>query len=77
MANIKSSIKRAKTNDERNLRNRMIKSGMKTSLKSFESAVAAGDAATIESSYTSAVSTVDKAANHKKAQLATKLASAK
>ena len=87
MANIKSAIKRAKTNDERNLRNRMIKSSMKTSLKSFDSAVSAGNATTIESSYTNAVSTVDKAAakgvihknaaNHKKAQLATKLASVK
>ncbi|MPN07137.1 30S ribosomal protein S20 [bioreactor metagenome] len=87
MANIKSAIKRAKTNDERNLRNRMIKSSMKTSLKNFDSAVAAGNAATIESSYTNTVSTVDKAAakgvihknaaNHKKAQMATKLASAK
>lgn len=43
MPNIKSAIKRVKVEERRAGRNRMIKSRLKTSLKKFDAAVAAGD----------------------------------
>ncbi|MBQ9952537.1 MAG: 30S ribosomal protein S20, partial [Clostridia bacterium] len=39
MPNIKSAIKRVKVTQKKNLRNRMIKSAMKTQIKKFETAV--------------------------------------
>ncbi|GHU69466.1 30S ribosomal protein S20 [Clostridia bacterium] len=39
MPNIKSAIKRVKVNQKKNLRNRMVKSSMKTQLKKFETAL--------------------------------------
>jgi small subunit ribosomal protein S20 len=39
MPNIKSAIKRVKVNQKKNLRNRMVKSAMKTQLKKFEGAL--------------------------------------
>lgn len=39
MPNIKSAIKRVKINSKKNLRNRMVKSSMKTTLKKFDAAV--------------------------------------
>jgi small subunit ribosomal protein S20 len=44
LPNIKSAIKRVKVNEKKNLRNRMIKSAMRTSVKKFEVATAAGSA---------------------------------
>lgn len=86
MANIKSAIKRARITKDENLRNRMDKSALKTSLRRFDESVAAGDKEAVEKAYLNAVKTVDQsaskgvihknAANHKKAQLAKKLASA-
>ena len=85
MANIKSAIKRAETNRGRNLRNRMVKSEMKTITRRFDEALkaSAGDE-TVQAAYGLAVKTVDQAAakgaihknaaNRKKAQLARKLA---
>ena len=79
MANIKSAIKRAKTNKVKNLRNRSAVSNMRTTLKKFFAAVDQGDAETAKSLYTKTVSIVDKAcakgiihknaANRKKSQL--------
>ena len=43
MPNIKSAIKRVKVTEKKNLRNRMVKSAMKTQLKKFEAAVAANE----------------------------------
>ena len=40
MPNIKSAIKRVNVAEKKNLRNRMVKSGVKTSIKKFEAAVA-------------------------------------
>ena len=40
MPNIRSAIKRVKVNEKKNLRNRMIKSSVKTTLKKFDAAVA-------------------------------------
>ena len=36
MPNIKSAIKRVKVSEKKNLRNRMIKSGVKTAVKKFQ-----------------------------------------
>ena len=78
MPNIKSAIKRVKVTEKKNLRNRMIKSAMRTSVKKFDTAVAAGNVDEKLLSVTS--SAVDKAAskgvmsknaaNRKKARLA-------
>ena len=86
MANIKSAIKRIGVTEKANLRNRMEKSELKTVIRRYDEAVAAGDKDATEKAYLTAVSTVDhaatvgvihkNAANRKKAQLAKKLASA-
>lgn len=44
MPNIKSAVKRVKTTSTRTLRNAAAKSALRTSIKKFEVAVAAGDA---------------------------------
>ena len=84
MPNIKSAIKRVKVTEKKNLRNRMIKSAMRTSVKKFEAAVAAGSADAALLSATSGA--VDRAvakgvmhknaANRKKARMAKRLAKA-
>ncbi len=84
MANIKSAIKLAIITKDENLINRMDKSALKTSLRRFDDSVASGDKETAEVTYQKAIKTVDQsaakgvihknAANHKKAQLAKKLA---
>ncbi|MBE5806848.1 MAG: 30S ribosomal protein S20 [Clostridiales bacterium] len=81
MPNIKSAVKRVKVSEKKNLRNRMIKSAMKTQVKKFDSAVAANQADVKLLSVTQGV--VDKAAakgvihknaaNRKKARLAKRL----
>ena len=43
MANIKSQIKRNKTNEVRRQRNQSIKSALRTAIRSFRETVAAGD----------------------------------
>ena len=84
MPNIKSAIKRVKVTEKKNLRNRMIKSAMKTNVKKYETAVAAGEADAAMLSATA--SAIDKAAakgvisknaaNRKKARMAKRLAKA-
>ena len=85
MPNIKSAKKRVKVTAKKNLRNRMVKSAMRTSVKKFEAAVAeAPETANAQLSVT--VSAIDKAAtkgvihknaaNRKKARLAKRLAKA-
>lgn len=84
MANIKSAIKRVKVTEKQNLRNRIVTSQYKTAVKKFDKALASGDEALVNETYTNAVSMADKAAakgvihknvaNRKKAQLAKKLA---
>jgi len=81
LPNIKSAVKRVKVSEKKNLRNRMIKSAMKTQVKKFDSAVAANQADVKLLSVTQGV--VDKAAakgvihknaaNRKKARLAKRL----
>ena len=46
MANIKSQIKRIKTNEKAYLRNKSVSSSIKTAVRKFREAVAKGDAAT-------------------------------
>ena len=43
MANIKSKIKRIHTNDIARLRNQSVKSSLRTAIRSFREAAAAGD----------------------------------
>ena len=45
MANIKSQIKRVKTNNKAQARNRSVSSSIKTAVRKFREAVAKGDAA--------------------------------
>ena len=81
MPNIKSAIKRVKVSEKKNLRNRMIKSAMRTTVKKFDAAVAAGNADAKTLAVTAGA--IDKAAskgvihkdaaNRKKARLAKRL----
>ena len=43
MANIKSQLKRIKTNEKARLRNKAVKSSLKTSVRKFREAADAGD----------------------------------
>ena len=43
MANIKSQIKRNRQNEKRRLRNKSVKSSLKTAIRKFHDATAAGD----------------------------------
>ena len=45
MANIKSQIKRVKTNDKAYLRNKSVSSSIKTAVRKFREAIAKGDEA--------------------------------
>ena len=82
MPNIQSAKKCVKVSEKKNLRNRIVKSGMRTSIRKFDAAVAADPSnANEQLSATSAV--IDKAAakgvihknaaNRKKARLAKQL----
>ena len=81
MPNIKSAIKRVKVNQKKNLRNRMVRSALRTTVKKYETAVAAGSADAAMLSLTA--SAIDKAAtkgvisknaaNRKKARMAKRL----
>ncbi len=44
MANIKSQIKRNRQNEKRRVRNKAVKSSLKTAIRKFNTANAAGDA---------------------------------
>jgi len=79
LPNIQSAKKRVKVSEKKNLHNRIIKSGMRTSIRKFEAAIASdAQNAGTQLSATSAV--IDKAAskgvlhknaaNRKKARLA-------
>ena len=85
MPNIKSAIKRVKVSEKKNLRNRMIKTGVKTAIKKFQVELASNPgAANVQLNATT--SAIDKAvskgimhkntANRKKARLARNLSKA-
>ena len=83
MPNIKSAEKRVLVGERNNLRNRMVKSALKTVIKKFDTAVEK-KSTDVQALHIKAASIVDKAAskgvihknaaNRKKAQLARKLA---
>ena len=59
MANIKSQIKRIKTNEKARLRNKSVRSSIKTAVRKYRDAVAAGDAAIISTELRSASKALD------------------
>jgi small subunit ribosomal protein S20 len=63
VANIKSQIKRIKTNEKARLRNKSVKSSLKTSVRKFREAADAGDAATATTALQDASRALDKAAS--------------
>ncbi|MBO0809539.1 MAG: 30S ribosomal protein S20 [Actinobacteria bacterium] len=70
MANIKSQIKRNKQNEKARLRNKAVKSSLKTSVRRFREAADAGDATAADTAMRDACRSLDKAASkgiiHKK-----------
>lgn len=64
MPNIKSAKKRVKVSEAKNLRNRMFKSQLKTTVKKFWAACEAGDKTAAAAAYTAAVKKVDQAVAH-------------
>ena len=70
MPNIKSAKKRVKVNAVKALNNQMAKSELKTTLKKFDAAIAAGDKAEATVAYTTAVKNN---ASNKKSKMTTKL----
>ena len=63
MANIKSQLKRIKTNEKARLRNKSVKSSLKTAVRKFREAVDAGDAGTTATALRDASRALDKAAS--------------
>ena len=61
MANIKSQIKRNKTNEKARERNKAVKSELKTHVRRAREAVAAGDKAAAEKALGTAAKKLDKA----------------
>ncbi|WP_031524367.1 30S ribosomal protein S20 [Streptomyces sp. NRRL F-5123] len=61
MANIKSQIKRNKTNEKARQRNKAVKSELKTAIRRTREAVAAGDSAKAEEAARTAAKKLDKA----------------
>ena len=61
MANIKSQIKRIRTNEAARLRNKSVKSALKTAVRRVRTAVDAGDKATAQSELVTASRSLDKA----------------
>jgi small subunit ribosomal protein S20 len=63
VANIKSQIKRNTTNEKRRLRNKSVKSELKTAVRAFREAAASGDAAATGAALAAAGRKLDKAAS--------------
>ena len=63
MANIKSQIKRVKTNEKRRQRNKSVKSAVRTAIRRFREALDAGDAEQVETTRRYASRALDKAAS--------------
>jgi small subunit ribosomal protein S20 len=62
VANIKSQIKRVKTNEKRRQRNKSVKSSVKTAVRHFREAAASGDVDTASEAQRKAAKALDKAA---------------
>jgi small subunit ribosomal protein S20 len=63
LANIKSAKKRIEVIDKKTLRNKMIKSKVKTVIKKVEASIAAGDKEAAKASLLIAISEINKAAS--------------
>ncbi|MBV8992334.1 MAG: 30S ribosomal protein S20 [Pseudonocardiales bacterium] len=63
MANIKSQLKRIRTNEKARLRNKSLKSSLKTAVRKFREAAAAGDKDRAVSELVVASRALDKAAS--------------
>lgn len=63
MANIKSAKKRIKVIETKTLRNKMIKTKVKTYIKKLENAIAAGDKDLAKARLVAATTEIDKAAS--------------
>ena len=63
MANIKSQIKRIKTNEKARLRNKSVKSSLKTAIRKYRAAAEAGDVDTAATLMRDASKALDKAAS--------------
>ena len=63
MANIKSQIKRNKQNEKARLRNKAVKSELKTEIRKFREAADSGDADATNAALRSASRKLDKAAS--------------
>jgi small subunit ribosomal protein S20 len=63
VANIKSQMKRVKTNEKRRQRNKSVKSALRTAIRRFREAVEAGDQEQIVERQRSASKALDKAAS--------------
>lgn len=61
MANIKSAKKRIKVTNVKTLRNRMIKSSLKTVIKKFEAALASGNVEEAKATYINVSKALDMA----------------
>jgi small subunit ribosomal protein S20 len=87
VANIKSQIKRIKTNEKARLRNKAVKSSLKTAVRRTREAVAAGDVEKATAAQRDAARKLDKAvskgvihknqAANKKSSLASQVAALK
>ena len=62
MPNIKSAKKRVIVTKTKTLQNKMFKTELKTDIKKYQAAVAAGDAALAQETYKAAVKKIDQAA---------------
>ena len=63
MANIKSQIKRNKTNEKARQRNKAVRSRLKTAIRSFREAADAGDSGKAQEHARNATRLLDKAAS--------------
>jgi small subunit ribosomal protein S20 len=63
VANIKSQLKRIKTNEKARLRNKAVKSSLKTSVRKFREAADAGERETALEALQTAARQLDKAAS--------------
>jgi small subunit ribosomal protein S20 len=61
VANIKSQIKRIRTNEQARLRNKSVKSALKTAIRRVRVATASGDKATAQTELVAANRSLDKA----------------
>ncbi len=62
MANVKSAKKRIKTTEIRTLRNKMVKTSVKNSIKKYEAALESGKLDDAKSALSEATHVIDKAA---------------